>query len=50
MKESHAEHLGKNTLERAKKLGIWLGMDKEILNYVKKCLTCQIQKTTQIKN
>ena len=35
MKESHAEHLEKKTLERAKKLGICPGMGEEKINYVK---------------
>ena len=51
MKESHANHLGeRNTLERARKVGIWLAMYKEIIDYVKKCPECQLQKTTRIKN
>ena len=51
MKESHDNHLGeRNTLERARKLGIWLGMDKEIIDHVKKCPTYQFQKTTRVKN
>ena len=50
IKEAHSTHLGKmNTLERAKRLGLWSGMDQKIKNYVKKCPICQLLKTTRIK-
>ena len=39
-----------NTLERANKIGLWLGMDQEIKTYAKICPVCQLQKTTRIKN
>ena len=51
IKESHANHLReKNTIDKAKRIGQWLGMDEEIKRYVKSCPVCQIQKTTRIKN
>ena len=50
IKEAHSTHLGEmNTLERAKRIGLWTGMDQEIKNYVKKCTICQLHKTTRIK-
>ena len=36
-------------MERAKRLGLWSGMDQKIKNYVKKCPICQLLKTTRIK-
>ena len=51
IKETHYTHLGeKNTLEKAKTIGLWLGMDNEIKKYVQACPICQLQKTTRIKN
>ena len=51
IKESYANHLGeKNTVDDAKRIGQWLGMDEEIKRYVKYCSVRQIQKTTRIKN
>ena len=44
-------HFGeKNTLEKAKNIGLWLGMDNEFKKYVQSCPICQLQKTTRIKN
>ena len=46
IKEAHSTHLGeKNTLEKAKIIGLWLGMDNEIKKYVQSCPICQLQKT-----
>ena len=51
MKKSHDNHLGeRNTLERPRKLGIWLEVNKEIINDVKKCPICQLEKTTRVRN
>ena len=51
IKEAHSTHLGEeNTLEKAKTIGLWLGMDNEIKKYVQCCPICQLQKTTRIKN
>ena len=51
IKGAHSTHLGeKNTLEKAKTIGLWLGMDNEIKKYVQSCPICQLQKTTRMKN
>ena len=51
LKEAHLTHLGEmNTLERAKKIGLWLRMDQEVREYVIKCPICQLQKTKRIKS
>ena len=51
LKEAHSTHMGKkNTLDRAKKLGHWVGMDDDIIKYVKSCAICQLQKIIRITN
>ena len=51
IKEAHRDHTGEqNTIEKAKRIGIWTNMDQDIKDYVKKCPICQLQKTTRIKN
>ena len=50
-RESHSTHLGeRNTLEKAKTIGLWLGMENEIKKYVRSCPICQLQETKRIKN
>ena len=49
--EAQSTHLGeKNTLEKAKTISLWLGMDNEIKKYVHSFPICQLQKTRRIKN
>ena len=53
IKESHGsvmvQHYGENkTVERARTLGEWRGMENEIIDFMKKCPTCQLQKTIRI--
>ena len=44
-----AQHYGENkTIERARTLGEWRDMENEIIEYVKKCPSCQLQKTIRI--
>ena len=51
IKETHSTHLGKkNTLEKARTIGFWLGMDNEMKKYVQSCPICQLQKTTRMKD
>ena len=51
IKEAHSFHMGEtNILEKAKKIELWIGMDQEIKNYVRKYPICQLQKTTRVKN
>lgn len=51
MEEAHKGHLGEHkTLDQARKLGHWIGLDKDVIKYVKKCPICQLQKTTRIRN
>ena len=51
IKESHRDHTGEqNTIEKAKRIGVWNNMDQDIKDDVKKCPICQLQKTTRIKN
>ena len=51
MLEAHFTHLGeKNTIEKARKTGIWNGMDEYIKRFVQSCPICQLQNTVQIKN
>lgn len=53
IKEVHGspigQHFGENkSIEKAKRLGIWRGMEEDIIKYVKSCPVCQLQKTTRI--
>ena len=51
VKEAHSTHLGeKSTLEKAKTIGLWLGIDSEFKKYVQFCPICQLQNTTRMKN
>lgn len=55
IKEAHGspigQHFGENkSIEKAKRLGIWKGMEEDIIKYVKSCPVCQLQKTTRITN
>ena len=44
------QHYGENkSVEKARELGEWKGMEQEIVDFVKKCPTCQIQKGGRIK-
>ncbi|XP_043474040.1 uncharacterized protein LOC122506110 [Leptopilina heterotoma] len=54
IEESHgsvmALHFGENkSIQRARELGIWKNMEVEIIDFIKKCHTCQTQKLTRIK-
>ena len=50
IKEAHSDHLGEqNTLDKARKLGIWQNMEQYNIKYVKTCPICQLNKTTRIK-
>lgn len=45
-----AQHFGENkSIQRARELGVWKNMDGDIVDYIKKCNTCQTQKLTRIK-
>ena len=53
--ESHgsimAQHFGENkSISRARELGSWPNMETEIINFIKKCHTCQTQKLQRIKH
>ena len=49
--EAHSTHLGeKNTIEKARKTGIWNGMNEYIKRFVQSCPICQLQNTVRIKN
>ena len=51
IKEAHASNLcERNTIEKARKIGIWLCMDEDIKKYVDSCPIRQLLKTTRIKN
>ena len=44
------QHFGENkTIDKARQLGEWKGMENDIIKFVKKCPVCQLQKTTRIK-
>ena len=50
LKVAHSIHSGQmKTLEGAKKIGLWLGMDQEVKAYVKKCSICQLQRLQESK-
>lgn len=46
-----AQHFGENkSIMLAKELGNWVNMEAEIIDYIKKCHVCQIQKLQRIKH
>lgn len=52
LKENHdlTEHIGENkTLERIKQNFHWIGLDKDVSNYIKNCKICQMNKLTRIR-
>ena len=45
-----SQHFGENkTIFRARERGTWTNMEKDIIEYVKTCPTCQIYKKTRIR-
>ena len=54
IRESHGsmmtQHFGENkSIQRARELGIWTNLENDIIEYIKKCHTCQTQKLNRIK-
>lgn len=54
IRESHgtmgAQHFGENkTIWRAREKGIWTNMERDIIEYVKRCPACQLYKKTRIR-
>lgn len=54
IRESHGQtatqHFGEfKTIQRARELGSWPNMEKEISEYVKRCPVCQLHKKTRIR-
>lgn len=44
------QHFGENeSIEKARQLGEWKNMETDVINFVKRCSVCQLQKTTRIK-
>lgn len=44
------QHFGENkTIQRARERGIWHDMERDIIEYIKRCHTCQINKKTRIR-
>lgn len=55
IKECHgsimAQHFGENkSIARARELGKWVNMELDIIDYIKKCHVCQIQKLQRIRH
>ena len=54
IREAHgsltSQHYGENKgVKKARELREWKGMEQEIVDFVKKCLTCKVQKGVRIK-
>ena len=54
IREAHgsltSQHYGENkSVEKVRELGEWKGIEQEIVDFVKKCPTCKIQKGVRIK-